>query len=82
MTAAGIDPESATTDDAVRAEPRSITLDEFFPPPGHRYLTDERIEALRQRALDADSVTLSALQVMELVCDWRNMAADITEASR
>lgn len=55
-----------------------MRLDEFFPPEGHRYFTDERIEELRQRALAAADVpvTLTYMEVMELICDWRNMTAE------
>lgn len=49
---------------------------DLFPPKGHRYLTDERIEEVRQTALPGDPVTLPAQTVLELVCDWRNANAE------
>lgn len=59
-------------------EPRVHTIGDLFPPDGHRYLTDERIEAIRLEALSgAEHVVLSPRLALELVCDWRNMAAQI-----
>ena len=71
-------PASRRPDRVVR-QSRDVTVEQLFPPPGHRYFTDEQIEALRQRALPGDDVTLTALEVMQLICDWRNMAADLQE---
>lgn len=56
---------------------RILSVDDLFPPEGHRYITDERIEEMRQCALNADEVTLPSLVLMELICDWRNMTAEI-----
>ncbi len=53
-----------------------LSIGDLFPPPGHRYLTEERIEELRQEALPGHDLTVSVRTVMELVCDWRNAAAE------
>lgn len=56
---------------------KTITLDEFFPPDDHRYLTDEQVEEMRQVALSGDNVVLSPRLAMELISDWRNMSQEI-----
>lgn len=62
-----------------RQSPRVLAPSDLFPPKGHRYLTDERLEELRLLALSAGdgTVTMTAYSVMELISDWRNMAAHI-----
>jgi hypothetical protein len=75
--------ESAATDvigNALDPKPQSIGIDDLFPPPGHRYLSDDAIEKLRLVALEG-AVTLSPLTVMGIVCDLRNMAADLEAES-
>jgi hypothetical protein len=61
------------------AESHVIPIEALFPPKGHRYYTDDDIEALRQKALAANggTVQLTAMEVIRLICDWRNMTADL-----
>ncbi len=54
-----------------------LSIGDLFPPPGHRYLTEERIEELRQEAMSGNDI--SARTVMELVCDWSNAAAETAD---
>lgn len=49
---------------------------DLFPPKGHRYWSDERLQELRDRAVKGDDVTLPAIDVLELICDLRNANAE------
>lgn len=56
-----------------------MEIADLFSPEGHRYFTDEDIEVLRQKALPGDDVTLAGIEVMRLVCDWRNSEARVAQ---
>jgi hypothetical protein len=52
--------------------PRSLSVDDLFPSPGHRYISSERMEEMRQEAVKGEPLTLPALDVLGLICDVKN----------
>lgn len=69
-------------DQPATAAGRTLSPADLFPPPGHRYFTDERIEAVRQFALAQSRCSIDSRTVLELVCDWRNMTAEVDRLRR
>lgn len=58
-----------------------LSVDDLFPPPGHRYLTEDDMEHWRALAISGDDVTMPGLTVLHFICDWRNMKADLASAA-
>ena len=64
-----------------RREGRTFTVDELFPRgAGHQYLNDDDMARLRELSMGTDDVTMPPRTAMEIVCDWRNMDADLQTA--
>lgn len=59
---------------------RAFTIADLFPPDGHRYMTEDELEALRVVAVTGQDMTLPGLTVLEMISDIRNLAADLEQA--
>jgi hypothetical protein len=59
-----------------------LSIEDLFPPAGHRYMDAAKIEVLRQESLavGVGGVIISAREAGEIVCDLSNGAAELDVA--